>query len=198
MSRSRKPRLIYDPNDPANRRDLDAMTKRLSRLLIAGGATAVLVGAALGMMVNVGFIGVGLLGGLAFALGVNGLAERKQYALPVFVIGLGAPFVLTFGGHSVLLDRIGHVEHCAVESAQEHRSKKRPVVEYVLSCPSGTVELTEDWSDRLSTAEADVRVGPPLRPLFARPDLWNLPLVLGVPVVMIAVVPIARALRKQP
>ncbi|MET9228988.1 hypothetical protein [Lentzea sp. NPDC003310] len=198
MSRSRKPRLIYDPNSPENKRALDAAERKVTRLLLVAGPTAILAGSALGMTVQVGFLLLALAGGLAFALGLCGLAGSKQAALPAFLLGLGAPFVLTFGGHSVLMDRIGHVERCVVREAEEHRSAKRPVVEYVLGCPSGDVEITEDWSERLRAPEGDVRIGPPLRPVLAAPDLWNLPLVVGVLVAMTTAIPVARLLRKQP
>lgn len=98
----------------------------------------------------------------------------------------------------LLMDRLGHVERCVVEQAEEHRTQKRPVVEYVLGCPGGDVELTEDWSDRFRTSEADILVGPPLRPVLAAPDLRNLPLVTGVLVAMTAAIPVAHVLRRRP
>ncbi len=176
----------------------EPMPKRLAWQLVGGGVAGIVGGAALGMTIDIGFLGLSLLSGLAFTLGLCGLAERAAIALPAFVIGLGAPLVLTFGGHSVLLDQTGHVEHCVVKGIGEHRSAKRPTVDYLLACPSGEVELSRDLNDRLMIMEADARTRPPLRPLFASPDLWNLPTVLGVLVVMIAAVPVARLLRQQP
>ncbi|MEU7478927.1 hypothetical protein AB0A63_23275 [Lentzea sp. NPDC042327] len=195
---SREPRAVHDPEEPAHRRALDAVQQRLARWLVAGGGAAVLAGSALGITVDVGFLLVGLLGGLAFALGVSALGERKAVALPAFAVGLAAPFVLTFGGHSVVMDEIGHTEQCAVTEAVEHPRTKYPSVDYVLTCPSGEVELSRDWPDRLRGHEAQVTIGPPARPVFAEPGGWNLWVVTSVPLVMIALVPLARALRKRP
>lgn len=194
----RDPRLIHDPEDP-----LAPMVRRLAWTMIAAGTAAIAAGAALGMTVHIGFLGIGLLGGLAFALGVCGLAERKGITLPAFLVGLAAPFVLTFGGHSVLMDRIGHTETCTVQSSEEHRGRKYPSVDYVFGCPSGTTKLTLDWNDRLTKDDhrkdkADIRVGEPLLPMLAEPDLWNLALVMSVLLAMTAIVPIARSVRRQP
>jgi hypothetical protein len=194
----RREARTHDPEAPANQRAFEAVQKRLARRLIAAGAATVVIGSALGVTVHVGFLLAGLLGGLAFALGVSGLAERKAVALPAFVVGIAAPFVLTFGGHSVLMDEIGHTEQCTVSKAVEHPRAKYPSVDYVLACPSGEVELSRDWADRLRTDEAEVSIGPPARPVFAEPTAWNLWLVTSVPLTMIALVPLARALRKQP
>ncbi len=210
MSRRRKRRPVrtrngpghesrtYDPEAPAHRRAFEALQKRLARRLVAAGAAAVVIGSALGVTVHVGFLLAGLLGGLAFALGVSGLAERKAVALPAFAVGLAAPFVLTFGGHSVLMSEIGHTEQCAVTGAVEHPRAKYPSVDYVLACPSGEVELSRDWADRLRTDQAEVSIGPPARPVFAEPTGWNLWLVTSVPLTMIALVPLARVLGRQP
>ncbi|ANZ37862.1 hypothetical protein BBK82_19135 [Lentzea guizhouensis] len=191
----RTPELIHDP---AGQRALDAVQKRVAWYLVTGGAAAIAAGSALGITLNVGFLLLALLGGLAFALGLCGLSERKQIALPAFAVGLAAPFVLTFGGHSVLMNEIGHTERCTVTKAVEHPRNKYPSVDYVLACPSGEVELDRDWPDRLKSDDAEVRVGPPLRPVFAEPGGWNLWLVTSVPLTMIALVPLARALRKKP
>lgn len=189
----RDPRLIHDPED-----QLAPMVRRLAWTMIGAGTAAIAAGAALGMTVHIGFLGIGLLGGLAFALGVCGLAERKAFALPAFLVGLAAPFVLTFGGHSVLMDRLGHTETCTVQSSEEHRSRKYPSVDYVFGCPSGTTKLTLDWSDRIRTDKADIRVGNPLLPMLAEPDLWNLALVMSVLLAMTAIVPIASSVRRRP
>lgn len=90
------------------------MPPRQAWPIVAGGAVVILLGAGLSATVSLGFIPLGLLGGLAFALGLCGLSERTLVALPAFVVGLGATFLLTFGGHAVLMDRIGHVERCTV------------------------------------------------------------------------------------
>ncbi|WP_330272566.1 hypothetical protein OG205_37540 [Lentzea sp. NBC_00516] len=165
--------------------------------LVAGGLTALTIGIGLSITLTYGLMFIGLLGGLAYALGVSGLAERKWIALPAFVLGLTAPFVLTFGVHSVLMQRTGHVERCAVTATDEHPFAKNPGVDYVLACPSGEVELDRDWNDRLKTKEADVLVGPPLRPMFADSSRWNLLPVTSVPATMTLLVPVARLLRKQ-
>jgi hypothetical protein len=171
---------------------------RTAWLLIAGGFAALAVGVGLGITLTLGLVFVGFLGGLAYALGVSGLAERKWIAPPAFLLGLLAPFLLTFGGHSVLMQRIGHVEHCTVTAADEHPFAKYPSVDYVLACPSGEVELSRDWDERLAIMETDVLVGSPLRPVFADNTRWNLLLVTSVPLAMILLVPVARALRKVP
>lgn len=171
---------------------------RTAWLLVAGGLAGLAVGVGLSMTVSLGLVFVGFLGGLAYALGVSGLAERKWIALPAFLLGLLAPFLLTFGGHSVLMQRIGHVEHCTVTAADEQPFAKYPSVDYVLACPSGEVELSRDWDERLAIMEADVLVGSPLRPVFADDTRWNLLLVTSVPLAMILLVPVARALRKVP
>lgn len=191
MSRSRRPRLIHEPDD-------SPVPRRTAWLLIAGGLAGLAVGAGLGITLTAGLTFIGFLGGLAYALGVSGLAERKWIALPAFALGLTAPFLLTFGGHDVLMQRIGHVEHCTVTQADEHPFAKYPSVDYVLACPSGEVELSRDWEDRLAVMEADVQVGSPLRPVFADDARWNLVLVTSVPVAMILLPPVARALRKAP
>jgi hypothetical protein len=171
---------------------------RTAWLLIAGGLTALALGVGVSITLTYGLVFVGLLGGLAYALGVSGLSQRKWIALPAFVLGLVAPFVLTFGVHSVLMQRIGHVERCAVTATDEHPFAKYPSVDYVLACPSGEIELDRDWNDRLKTTEADVLTGPPLRPMFADDTRWNLLLVTSVPGAMTLLVPVARLLRKQP
>ena len=171
---------------------------RTAWLLVAGGFAALAVGVGLGITLTLGLVFIGFLGGLAYALGVSGLAERKWVALPAFLLGLVAPFLLTFGGHSVLMQRIGHVEHCTVTATEEHPFAKYPSVDYVLACPSGEVELSRDWDERLAVMEADVLVGSPLRPVFADETRWNLALVTSVPLAMILLVPVARALRKVP
>lgn len=191
MSRSRKPRLIHEPGDAP-------VPKRTAWLLIAGGLAGLAVGVTLGITLTRGLVFIGLLGGLAYALGVSGLAERRWIALPAFVLGLVAPFLLTFGAHSVLMQRIGHVEHCTITRADEHPFAKNPSVDYALACPSGEVELSRDWDDRLAVMETDVLVGSPLRPMFADDTGWNLALVTSVPVAMILLIPVARALRKLP
>ncbi|MEV6714054.1 hypothetical protein AB0M48_18680 [Lentzea sp. NPDC051208] len=167
-------------------------------LLIAGGLTALVLGVGVSITLTYGLVFVGLLGGLAYALGVSGLSQRKWIALPAFVLGLMAPFVLTFGVHSVLMQRIGHVERCVVTATDEHPFAKYPSVDYVLACPSGEIELDRDWDDRLKTSEADVLTGPPLRPMFADDTRWNLLLVTSVPGAMTLLVPVAWLLRKQP
>lgn len=174
------------------------MATRLAWLLVLGGFAALAVGVGLGITRTLGLVFIGFLGGLAYALGVSGLAERKWIALPAFLLGLLAPFLLTFGGHSVLMQRIGHVEHCTVTATEEHPFAKYPSVDYVLACPSGEVELSRDWDDRLAIMETDVLVGSPLRPVFADDTRWNLALVTSVPLAMILLVPVARALRKVP
>ncbi|MFI6097292.1 hypothetical protein ACIA8G_17135 [Lentzea sp. NPDC051213] len=191
MSRSRKPRLIHEP-------DRSPMPKRTAWLLIAGGLVVLAIGVGLGITLTTGLLFVGLLGSLAYVLGVSGLAERKWILLPAFVVGVAAPFVLTFGVHSVLMQRIGQVEHCTVTQATEHKFAKNPSVDYVLACPSGEVELTRDWDERLLIQEADVLVGPPLEPMFADGTRWNLLLVTSVPVMMMLLIPVARALRRAP
>jgi hypothetical protein len=183
--------VIHEPDDsPAPLRTV--------WLLIGGGFAALAIGVGLGITFSTGLLFIGLLGGLAFALGVSGLAERKWIALPAFVVGLVAPFLLTFGGHSVLMQRIGHVEHCTVTRADEHPFAKYPSVDYVLACPGGEVELSRDWDDRLLVMEADVLAGSPLRPVFADQTRWNLLLVTSVPVTMTLLVPIALAVRRRP
>ncbi|RAS69029.1 hypothetical protein C8D87_1021107 [Lentzea atacamensis] len=172
--------------------------RRTAWLLIAGGFAGLAAGVGFGVTLTTGLVFVGLLGGLAYALGVSGLAERKWIALPAFALGLVAPFLLTFGGHSVLMQRIGHVEHCTITQAEEHPFAKYPSVDYVLACPSGEVELSRDWDDRLAIMEADVLVGSPLRPVFADNARWNLVPVTSVPLAMTLLVPVARALRKAP
>ncbi|MGW6447107.1 hypothetical protein [Lentzea sp. NPDC055074] len=167
-------------------------------LLIAGGLTALALGVGVSITLTYGLVFIGLLGGLAYALGVSGLSQRKWIALPAFALGLLAPFVLTFGVHSVLLHRGGNVEHCTVTSKEEHPFTKYPGVDYVLACPSGEVELDRDWTDRLKTSEADVVTGPPLLPDWADSTRWNLLLVTSVPGAMTLLVPVAWLLRKQP
>ena len=172
--------------------------RRTAWLLVAGGFAGLALGVALGITFSLGLVFIGFLGGLAYALGVSGLAERKWIALPAFALGLAAPFLLTFGGHSVLMQRIGHVEHCTVTQVREHPFAKYPSVDYALACPSGEVELSRDWDDRLAVMEADVLTGSPLRPVFADSTRWNLVLVTSVPLAMTLLVPVARALRKAP
>ncbi|MET9630291.1 hypothetical protein ABZX92_22760 [Lentzea sp. NPDC006480] len=191
MSRSRTPRVIHDPSD-------EPVPKRTAWLLIAGGLAGVAAGTTLGITLTTGLIFIGFLGGLAYALGVTGLAERKWIALPAFLLGAAAPFLLTFGGHSVLMQRIGHVEHCTVTRTEEHPFAKYPEVDYTLACQGETVELSRDWDERLMTVEADVLVGEPLRPVFADQTRWNLLLVTSVPLAMILLIPVARAIRKAP
>ncbi|MFD4642143.1 hypothetical protein ACFWN2_32890 [Lentzea sp. NPDC058436] len=171
---------------------------RTAWLLVLGGLTALALGVGVSITLTYGLVFVGLLGGLAYALGVSGLSQRKWVALPAFVLGLVAPFVLTFGVHSVLLQRTGHVERCTVTAKDEHPFTKYPSVDYALACPSGEVELDRDWNDRLEAAEADVVVGPPLRPDWADGTRWNLLLVTSVPGAMTLLVPVAWLLRKQP
>ncbi|GHH58974.1 hypothetical protein [Lentzea cavernae] len=167
-------------------------------LLIAGGLTALALGVGASATLTRGLVFIALLGGLAYALGVSGLSQRKWIALPAFVLGLLAPFLLTFGVHSVLMHRVGHVERCTVTAKDERPFAKYPSVDYVLACPSGEVELDRDWNDRLKTGEADVLLGPPLLPDWADSTRWNLLLVTSVPGAMILLVPVAWALRKQP
>ncbi|MFJ5992093.1 hypothetical protein [Lentzea sp. NPDC092896] len=166
-------------------------------LMIAGGLAALVLGVGVSITLTYGLVFIGLLGGLAYALGVSGLSQRKWIALPAFALGLVAPFVLTFGVHSVLMQRSGHVEHCTVAAKEEHPFAKYPSVDYVLACPSGEVELDRDWNDRLRTNEADVLLGPPLRPDWADSSRWNLLPVTSVPGAMILLVPVAWLLRKQ-
>ncbi|MFD4674230.1 hypothetical protein ACFWNN_31235 [Lentzea sp. NPDC058450] len=166
--------------------------------LTIGGLVAIAAGVALSVTLTQGFVFLCLLGGLAYALGVSGLSQRKWVALPAFALGLVAPFVLTFGVHSVLLQHTAQVESCTVTSKDEHPFVKYPRVDYVLACPSGEIELERDWSDRLKTGEAEVLVGPPLRPDWADEGRWNLLPVTSVPGAMILLVPVARLLRKQP
>ncbi|WP_156213514.1 hypothetical protein [Lentzea aerocolonigenes] len=174
------------------------MPKRTAWLLIAGGLGGVAAGTALSITLTTGFLFIGFLGGLACAIGVTGLAEHKWIALPAFLLGAAAPFLLTFGGHSVLMQRIGHVEHCTVTHTQEHPFNKHPSVDYTLVCPSTTVELDRNWDERLNIMEADVLIGEPLQPVFADQTRWNLLLVTSVPLAMILLIPVARALRKVP
>ncbi|MFC3891730.1 hypothetical protein ACFOWZ_09590 [Lentzea rhizosphaerae] len=171
---------------------------RAAWLMIAGGLVVLALGIGVSITLTYGLVFVGFLGGLAYALGVSGLSQRKWIALPAFVLGLMAPFVLTFGVHSVLMQRTGHAERCTVTAKEEHPFAKYPSVDYVLACPSGEVELDRDWNDRLKTAEADVLVGPPLQPDWADSTRWNLLLVTSVSGTMILLVPVARLLRKQP
>lgn len=166
--------------------------------MIAGGLVVLALGIGVSTTLTHGLVFVGFLGGLAYALGVSGLSQRKWIALPAFVLGIMAPFVLTFGVHSVLMQRTGHAEHCTVTAKEEHPFAKYPSVDYVLACPSGEVELDRDWNDRLKTAEAVVLVGPPLQPDWADGTRWNLLLVTSVSGAMILLVPVAWLLRKQP
>jgi hypothetical protein len=113
-------------------------------------------------------------------------SRRGRLALPVFIVGLG-----------VLMDQIGHTG-TTWSSRSKSAGSSSAHGRVRASRPSGEVELTKDRIDWPTTNEPDVRVGPPLRPMFARPDMWNLPLVTCVLVAMIAVIPIARVLRNQP
>jgi hypothetical protein len=171
---------------------------RAAWLLTAGGLAALALGIGASITLTYGLVFVALLGGLAYALGVSGISQRKWIALPAFVLGLVAPFALTSGVHSVLLQRSGQVERCVVTSKVEHPFAKYPGVDYVLACPSGEVELDRDWNDRLKTDDAEVVTGPPLLPDWADSGRWNLLPVTGVPGAMILLVPVAWLLRKQP
>ena len=191
MPRGREPRALHRP-------DTSPVSRRFALLLVSGGLVALATGVGLSVMLTYGLVFVALLGGLAYALGVSGLAENRWVALPAFVLGLVAPFLLTFGVHSVLMQRIGHTERCVVAETDEHPSAKYPSVDYVLTCRSGEVELDRDWDDRLAVREAEVLVGPPLRPVWADDARWNLLPVTGVPVAMTLLVPVAWLIRKQP
>ena len=171
---------------------------RAAWLLIGGGLAGLALGVGVSITLSYGLVFIGLLGGLAYALGVSGLSQRKWIALPAFALGLAAPLVLTFGVHSVLMQRIGHVERCAVTAADEHPFAKYPGVDYVLACPSGEVELDRDWTDRLKSGDAEVITGPPLLPDWADSTRWNLLAVTSVPGAMTLLVPVAWLLRKQP
>ncbi|MGI5504722.1 hypothetical protein [Lentzea sp. CA-135723] len=173
-------------------------TDRPAWLLTFGGLAALALGIGISVTLTYGLVFVALLGGLAYALGVSGLSQRKWVALPAFVLGLVAPFVLLHGVHSVLMQRTGYEEQCTVTSKDEHPFAKYPGVDYVLACPSGEIELDRDWNDRLETDEAQVVVGAPLLPLWADDGRWNLLPVTGVPGAMILLVPVARLFRKQP
>ncbi|SDN86194.1 hypothetical protein [Lentzea jiangxiensis] len=133
-------------------------------------------------------------GGLvALAIGVG-----LSVALPAFALGPLAPFLLTFGVHSVLMQRIGHAERRVVAGTDEHPSAEYPSADHVLTCRSGEVELDRDRDDRLAVREAEVLAGPPLWPLWAGDSRWNLLPVTGVPVAMTLLVPLAWLIRKQP
>ncbi|MEV6240402.1 hypothetical protein [Lentzea sp. NPDC051838] len=183
---------------PVEKPDDAPIPKRKAAVLIAGGLATIAVGVALSITITTGFLFIGFLGGLAYAIGVTGLAEHKWAALPAFALGVLAPFLLTFGGHSVLMQQIGHVEHCTVTHVEEHPFNKYPSVDYTLQCPSGTIELDRNWNERLLVMEADALIGEPLQPVFADQTRWNLLLVTSVPLAMIAMIPVARALRKVP
>ncbi|SDF91738.1 hypothetical protein SAMN05216553_104167 [Lentzea fradiae] len=165
--------------------------------LILGGFAMLAGGVGLGVTLTYGLVFVAMLGGLAYAVGVTALAERKWIALPAFVLGIAAPFLLTSGTHSVVMQRVGHVETCAVVSADENPFVKHPSVEYVLACPSGEVELERDWNTRLRGREAEVLIGPAVRPMFADSTRWNLLAVTSVLGAMILLVPVARLVRKR-
>ncbi|MFS8096496.1 hypothetical protein LFM09_05085 [Lentzea alba] len=167
-------------------------------LLIGCGFAALALSTALGATFGLGLVFIGVVGGLAYGLGVGGLAERRWIIIPALILGVGAAFFLAFGVHSVLMQRIGHVEHCTVTQAEEHPFTKYPSVDYVLACPSGEVELSRSWNDRLLIQETDVLVAPPLEPKFADDTRWNLWLVTGVPLAMILLVGVARAVRRVP
>lgn len=167
-------------------------------LLIGGGFAALVLSTALGATFGLGLVVIGAVGGLAYGMGVGAMAERRWIIIPALVLGVGAAFLLAHGVHSVLMQRIGHVEHCTVTRAEEHPFAKYPAVDYVLACPSGEVELSRDWDERLLIQEADVLVGSPLRPVFADDTRWNLWLVTSVPVAMILLAAVAGALRRAP
>ncbi|USX50958.1 hypothetical protein [Lentzea sp. HUAS12] len=171
---------------------------RTAWLLTFGGVAALVLGIGASITLTYGLVFVALLGGLAYALGVSGLSQRKWIALPAFVLGLVTPFLLLHGVHSVLMHRTGQVEQCTVTSKDEHPFAKYPRVDYVLACPSGEAELDRDWNDRLKTDQAQVVVGAPLLPLWADDSRWNLLVVTGVSGAMILLVPVARLLGKQP
>lgn len=166
--------------------------------LVLGGLATLAFGVGLSVTLTHGLVFVAMLGGLAYALGVTALSERKWVALPAFVLGLAAPFLLTTGVHSVLAHRIGHTETCRVVATDENPYAKYPSVDYVLACPSGEIELERDWNDRLKSDEAEVLVAAPVRPMFADGTRWNLLAVTSVPGAMILLIPLARLVRKRP
>ena len=167
-------------------------------LLIGGGFAALALSTALGVTIGLGLVFIGVLGGIAYGMGVGALAERRWIIIPALILGVGSAFLLAHGAHSVLMQRIGHVEHCTVTQAEEHPFAKYPSVDYVLACPSGEVELSRSWNERLLIQGTDVLVGPPLRPEFADDTRWNLWLVTGVPLAMILLVAVARVIRRVP
>jgi hypothetical protein len=168
-------------------------------LLIGGGFAALALSTALGVTVGLGLVVIGAIGGLAYGMGVGAMAERRWIIIPALVLGVGAAFLLAHGVHSVLMQRIGHVEHCTVTRAEEHPfAKYGGYSAYVLACPSGEVELSRSWNERLLIGETGVLVGPPLMPTFADEPRWNLWLVTGVPLTMILLVAVARAIRRVP
>ncbi|TWP46236.1 hypothetical protein FKR81_36465 [Lentzea tibetensis] len=171
--------------------------KRWVWWLIGGGAAGVLVCVPLGMfsgfMGEVGAPVLAVLCGLVFGFGVLTLVQRGggcAFGVAV-LIGAAAPVMLVLEAHLTVLRTYGVVEECRVAHAEKRWSEgvrgksDKYVVDYAIACPSGILEETVDYFDRLESDEVDVYQLPPLRPVLARSMhsepwlLWSPPLAMA-------------------
>ncbi|WP_285743797.1 hypothetical protein [Lentzea sp. NBRC 105346] len=179
----------------------------MARWLIAGGLAGVALCVPLALLFDdVGEIVVMVcagLCGLVFAGGVALLAGRGWWMLgPALAVGVFAPLAITMEAHEVVLSGYGRIETCAVTDAVESSSdtprRSYHIVEYVIACPSGPVELLLDHSYRLKSNTVAFYQLPPLRPLLVRDARYEPELLWGSVAAMAVIVMIAAAVRPQP
>ncbi|TWP48351.1 hypothetical protein FKR81_29120 [Lentzea tibetensis] len=177
------------------------MSRRTAWQLIGAGLLAMAIGIPGSMVLPDGWhvllITATVLAGLAFFIGVAGLASQKWILVPAFIAAAFGPIILAVIGHDALLGTYGTPEQCTLRTTEEHRTTKHPSVDHVLDCPSGEQEITTAWSERLRAQQATVLTLPPFRPMLAETTSFSLGLLAAIPVAMAALVITAGAVRKE-
>ncbi|TWP46235.1 hypothetical protein FKR81_36460 [Lentzea tibetensis] len=181
---------------------------RVAWLMIVGGAAGVVVFAPLGLFPE----GIGwfitwmvftIIAGLVFGAGVVALVGRGGFWMIslAFAVGTIAPAMISQELHNAVMTTFGAVEKCHVMATEEYHWEKGARsghgYDYVIACPSGTVEESETYSHRLESDEVDVYQLPPLRPELARNvnyEPWNL---WGCVIAMVALVGVGVVFRRR-
>ncbi|GLZ35704.1 hypothetical protein Lesp02_78910 [Lentzea sp. NBRC 105346] len=140
-------------------------------LLAAAGLLGVLAGVVVSMLdaAVLEWLGavIAVLSGGWLALCVMRVAGTSAYVVvPAFAVCVVGALLLVLNAHGFVVSRYGTAERCTVQSSHEHKSGKVQVIDYLMRCPSGEVEVTVRTSGRLRAAEGTVIQLGPFRPVL--------------------------------